>query len=304
MTSINTANADRKAKDSAIKRWFGLRKLVDDGQRQRTHDFLDELDDQKLAELHAIMCGVDKDRPAIYADLIGKFGADELRDALHGMWYPPSHMVNGSRQDSRPKRTGLGGSGCIYVYTYPHYLQPTDPASDHDDRVLFDRTLLKVGRTSEDARRRIRQQRNTGAPEPAICLRVYAVKNAKLAENLIHQALDCFGHGRSTAKGAGREWFLTSLEALDALAEAMGLEDITDDNQDGDSDEPLVRTGGRRRITEEQENRIKELLRKGAKQHQIAREVGVSRSKVSTISVEMKKTTKVLEPDSYRYNHD
>ena len=43
-------------------------------------------------------------------------------------------------------------------------------------------------------------------------------------EHRFHMMLDAAGHGRADGRRAGREWFYTNLEFLDALATLLGLE--------------------------------------------------------------------------------
>jgi hypothetical protein len=43
-------------------------------------------------------------------------------------------------------------------------------------------------------------------------------------ESRFHTMLVAAGHGRSMGKRAGKEWFFTNLEYLDAIATMLGLE--------------------------------------------------------------------------------
>lgn len=115
----------------------------------------------------------------------------------------------------------------IYVYALPHYLRfPFDPESG--------RTLLKVGRSDRDIMQRLREQtRTTALPEEPVLLRVYPTGEDDTAEieAKMHRTLRAFDHGRSAQRMAGREWFLSTTTALDALADLMGLviEVVNDD---------------------------------------------------------------------------
>ena len=106
----------------------------------------------------------------------------------------------------------------VYVYTYPHYWNHpiwVDPVSEDE------RFLLKVGRSSGAAGTRIRAQRNAGSPEAPQILRVYVTADPEGVEAKFHRLLDAAGHTRGTG---GREWFATTIEFCDALADLLGLE--------------------------------------------------------------------------------
>jgi T5orf172 domain len=111
----------------------------------------------------------------------------------------------------------MDGSGRLYVYTLPHYLAV--PASPDG------RTWLKVGWTSGSPEERIvAQSSSTGTPEPPVLLRVWwCSQDARAAERAVHRLLLVFGHGRKAVRGAGREWFLTSLDVLDVVGSVLGL---------------------------------------------------------------------------------
>lgn len=125
----------------------------------------------------------------------------------------------------------------IYVYTLPHYEDHMmSPARGEYEQ--HDRTLYKVGMTRVDAGGRIKQQK-TGMPEPPIHVRTYGCgrKDPAKVESDMHRLLEEFGHGRNYQAGGGREWFLTSLYALDALAEVMGLRtEFSIDDEDFDEE--------------------------------------------------------------------
>ena len=117
----------------------------------------------------------------------------------------------------------------VYVYTFPHYhWNPVDNDSDPP------RTIMKVGQTAgqDGIRARINQQISTAAPEEPLIYRAYRTTEiaeategieelSRKLEGQFHKLLDAAGHRRTRAK---KEWFLTSLEFLDALAESWGLE--------------------------------------------------------------------------------
>lgn len=111
----------------------------------------------------------------------------------------------------------------IYVYTLPHYLRyPFQPSNDPDSS---DKTLLKVGMSDVDARGRVRQQAVTGLPEPPVLLRVFTCGDRPVieVEATMHRLLGAFDHNPNRQRGAGKEWFLTSLQALDELASVLEL---------------------------------------------------------------------------------
>ena len=108
----------------------------------------------------------------------------------------------------------------VYVYTLPTYYRTpkmTDP----------DRFLYKIGKTDRFVGDRIRaQQRLTGLPEDPWTLRVYRCEGLTPAamERVFHELLEAAGHSRATGQYAGREWFATNLEFLDAIARAQEFE--------------------------------------------------------------------------------
>jgi hypothetical protein len=65
-------------------------------------------------------------------------------------------------------------------------------------------------------------------PEDPKLLRIYHKDdmNIEEVEKKFHQTLERVGHERSAARRtkAGTEWFATTLDAIDALAELMGLQ--------------------------------------------------------------------------------
>ncbi|MDE0007193.1 MAG: GIY-YIG nuclease family protein, partial [Gammaproteobacteria bacterium] len=77
----------------------------------------------------------------------------------------------------------------------------------------------------ENVQARIKQQPTTALRQPPITWRVYqgAGDPAEL-EKRLHKALDAADHNPNRAKGAGKEWFLTNLKFLDAVAAMLDLE--------------------------------------------------------------------------------
>lgn len=108
----------------------------------------------------------------------------------------------------------------VYVYTLPSFhrtVQKTDP----------ERFWFKIGKTDRVAGIRIGEQmRATGLPEDPWIARVYrhSGMSPKELETAYHRLLEAAGHSRAGGKHAGRDWFATNLEFLDALAGALGCE--------------------------------------------------------------------------------
>jgi len=129
----------------------------------------------------------------------------------------------------------------VYVFTYPHYYRyPTVP-SGYNDR-LHDRTLMKIGR-ADNLGRRIDEVANvTAAPEPRRILRLYLPRSdsdpVDAIERKFHGMLDDAGHAgprrasRERQTG-GTEWFATSLEFLDSIADLLRLEIVELDAVEG-----------------------------------------------------------------------
>ncbi|WP_419944521.1 GIY-YIG nuclease family protein [Candidatus Poriferisodalis sp.] len=122
----------------------------------------------------------------------------------------------------------------VYVFTYPHYLRhPTHPSTEFEKTP--DRTLLKVGFSDKGILDRVNQETSSaGIPEHRRILRAYLVPGSARRENRViektfHDMLDTAdraGPKRRTKERqrGGTEWFNTSLEFLDKVAELMDLE--------------------------------------------------------------------------------
>lgn len=108
--------------------------------------------------------------------------------------------------------------GGVYVFTFPHYWwYPTVEGTD--------RTLLKVGMTTKDAGVRVKTQaRQAGLPEDPLLLRVYQSPTLEPAalERVFHRLLRAADHVREPSSSGGKEWFETSIEFLDTVAEVVG----------------------------------------------------------------------------------
>ena len=110
----------------------------------------------------------------------------------------------------------------IYVYSFPTYLQ----FGTIEDQELH---WLKIGSTKNSVWQRIvEQNRQTSMPEDPKLLRIYHKDemNIEEIEKKFHSTLERVGHERSAARRtkAGTEWFATTLDAIDAIAELMDLQ--------------------------------------------------------------------------------
>lgn len=109
--------------------------------------------------------------------------------------------------------------GGVYVYSLPHYLNY--PCKEDPDRYWF-----KVGCTTGDFETRVlSSHRKTGLPEDPIVRRTYysSVLDPKTMESKFHKLLSASGLQTDSVYG-GVEWFATTEEQLDALAELLEFE--------------------------------------------------------------------------------
>ena len=124
----------------------------------------------------------------------------------------------------------LGG---VYVYTFPTYLMV--PA-----KVDPERFWLKIGRTGRVVEKRVSDQlRSTAMPEDPVILRVYTDPRGdsgssevdySALEKKFHKLLMSAGHSKTSARSGGTEWFATTLEFLDEIAETLDLDIETRDS--------------------------------------------------------------------------
>lgn len=118
----------------------------------------------------------------------------------------------------------LGG---VYVYTFPTYLMvpvKSDP----------ERFWLKIGQTGRVVNKRVSEQlRSTAMPEDPVILRVYTDPKGDSVgsevdygalEKKFHKLLMSAGHSKTLARTGGTEWFATTLEFLDEIAETLDLD--------------------------------------------------------------------------------
>ena len=110
----------------------------------------------------------------------------------------------------------------IYVYTFPTYLHF---GTVEDEDVSW----FKIGSTKNSVWQRIvEQNRQTSMPEDPKLLQIYHKDGMNIdeIEKKFHSTLDRVGHERSAARRtkSGTEWFATTLDAIDAMAELMDLQ--------------------------------------------------------------------------------
>lgn len=154
-----------------------------------------------------------------------------------------SDFLQGGRFRDYPNFNQSG----IYVFTYPHYFaNPVELDSewkasemiaeieDEYESTLQPRTWMKVGQTSNLVSRLSQHYENsrTTIPEEPKVLRWFPVPQEKLTdvESMFHDILASHGHYRNNRitgrrRDAGKEWFMTSLQAVDSIARSHGLID-------------------------------------------------------------------------------
>jgi len=126
------------------------------------------------------------------------------------------------RQSAELARQASTIENGIYVYSFPTYLHF---GTVEDETVSW----FKIGSTKNSIWQRIvEQNRQTSMPEDPKLLRIYHKDGMNLdeIEKKFHSTLDRVGHERSSARRtkAGTEWFATTLDAIDAIAELMDLQ--------------------------------------------------------------------------------
>jgi hypothetical protein len=115
----------------------------------------------------------------------------------------------------------LKHSNAVYVYTFPTY---------YNFGVIGDPEYkwFKIGRTTDNVFHRVvDQNRQTSMPEDPMIVRIYYNSLEPIAdiETKFHETLKAFNHKPSSAihVKSGTEWFATTEEALDKIAELLGL---------------------------------------------------------------------------------
>ena len=124
-------------------------------------------------------------------------------------------------ESAKLEETLSGIKNAIYVYTFPTYYRA---GVDGD----FDIRWMKIGLTTNNVWQRILDQnRQTSMPEDPIVIRVYHKEGIDLqeTERKIQETLRRVKHEQSSAKNtkAGKEWFATTEDSIDAIAELLGL---------------------------------------------------------------------------------
>lgn len=160
-------------------------------------------------------------------------GRDDLEETI---------LEIGSNVVEEADRTEAAG---VYVYSYPHYVNHPVVMPDDVEGLTIENSLTyyKVGVSTDGMLSRVLQQNrnNTNMPEEPTILRMYrcAPDLANGKEKAFHHLLDAApgvnrSRRRRRAGVAGTEWFLTSLEFLDAIAEELGMEAIAGDDLEAD----------------------------------------------------------------------
>lgn len=102
----------------------------------------------------------------------------------------------------------------VYVYSYPWYIENPDKNG---------RVLLKIGASEKGVSGRIdRQKRQTEIPEDVELLRSWNHPNPFIIEERIHNVLKELGLHYKTKRN-GSEWYLTHIDAVDAIAKTFNL---------------------------------------------------------------------------------
>ena len=178
--------------------------------------------------------GLLRDNPGLSTDAIAYLQALRLQvdniekddDARAG---EATELTKASEELSQ-KVEKLGG---VYVYTFPTYLMvpvKSDP----------ERFWLKIGQTGRVINKRVSEQlRSTAMPEDPVILRVYTDPKGDSVgsdvdygalEKKFHKLLMSAGHSKTSARSGGTEWFATTLEFLDEIAETLDLDIETRDS--------------------------------------------------------------------------
>ena len=177
--------------------------------------------------------GLLRDNPDLSAEAI-KYLQDlrELVDSIEKDDYARAGeaiQLNQASEELTQKVEKLGG---VYVYTFPTYLMV--PA-----KVDPERFWLKIGQTGRVVNKRVSEQlRSTAMPEDPVILRVYTDPKGEVVgsevdyaalEKKFHKLLMSAGHSKTSARSGGTEWFATTLEFLDEIAETLELDIETRD---------------------------------------------------------------------------
>ena len=157
---------------------------------------------------------------AYLQDLRGVVDSIEKNDAAREL---ETSQLNQASEELTLRVEKLGG---VYVYSFPTYLLV--PA-----KVDPERFWLKIGQTGRVVEKRVTDQlRSTAMPEDPVILRVYTDAEDRAVgypfdyatlEKKFHKLLVSAGHSKTSAKSGGTEWFATTLEFLDEIAQTLSL---------------------------------------------------------------------------------
>lgn len=123
------------------------------------------------------------------------------------------------RQGSENLSAAVEKRGGVYVYSMPHYLNY--PCKEDPDRYWY-----KVGYTKGNFENRIvAGHRVTGLPEDPVVRRTYysSTLDPRSMESKFHKFLIASGLQTDAIYG-GAEWFATTEDQLDVIAELLGFE--------------------------------------------------------------------------------
>lgn len=159
--------------------------------------------------------------------------SEKTKEVLHQRKASLQEIANNSeavKQDTKElieKSTKLDErlteiKNAIYVYTFPTYYRV---GVDGDSEIKW----LKIGKTTSSVWSRVSgQNRQTVMPEDPIVIRIYHKEGIDLdvVEAKFHDTLKRMFHQQSSLRNskAGVEWFATSEDSLDAIAELLELE--------------------------------------------------------------------------------
>lgn len=188
--------------------------------------------------IRAILNGVIPNSPSVSNQAIGSLNgllrdnrnfAPAVMEHLNEVLLELQDRANSKvfkEEEAEVRRTGsealvelVEKRGGVYAYSLPHYLN--FPCKEDPDRHWY-----KVGCTKGEFEDRvIGSHRQTSLPEDPVIRRTYysATLDPKPMETKFHNMLKASGL-QTDAKYGGEEWFATTEEQLDAIAELLGFE--------------------------------------------------------------------------------
>ncbi len=195
----------------------GFRHEEDIGQRMVTVNFRDDARWLDKPILRSILKGDPRfeDAPILIAPFQGNpfpVTDDQWRAITSRLSddddYPNERIINAYKETDKYEQLQIPG---VYAYSLPWIIK--NPNKDGN-------ILIKVGRSERVFDRVEALARATEAPEKMVLLAVWATDNPKETEDTFHKLLIKAGHPRSTG---GHEWFVTNLDYLKAIGEALAL---------------------------------------------------------------------------------